>query len=157
MAKGKYYTPEFKEQAVKMVIGLHCTYDLLHASQGQCFRLDAHPDRSRSARPRRGQTPGMTAAGSRPSRNGAHRRTGLPHPRVPPRARGRPARPTSGAAADQSPQHRARPCHSIESPADSRKDLPQISLTLLATRRYSSRPLNFAANSPGITSDRRSF
>ena len=47
MAKGKYYTPEFKEQAVKMVVGLDCTYDLLHALQGQCFRLDAHPDRSR--------------------------------------------------------------------------------------------------------------
>jgi hypothetical protein len=43
MAKGKYYTPEFKEQAVKMVAGLDCTYDLLHALQGQCFRLDAHP------------------------------------------------------------------------------------------------------------------
>jgi transposase-like protein len=28
---GKYYTPEFKEQAVKMVVGLDCTYDLLHA------------------------------------------------------------------------------------------------------------------------------
>ena len=48
------------------------------------------------------------------------------------------------------------PCHSIESPADSRKDLPQISLTMLVTRRYSSRPLNFAANSPGIASNRRS-
>ena len=71
MAKGKYYTPEFKEQAVKMVVGLDCTYDLLHALQGQRFRLDAHPDRSRSAWPRRGQTPGMTAAGSRPSRTGA--------------------------------------------------------------------------------------
>jgi hypothetical protein len=33
MAKGKYYTPEFKEQAVKMVVGLDCTYDLLHASR----------------------------------------------------------------------------------------------------------------------------
>ena len=32
MAKGKYYTPEFEEQAVKMVAGLGCTYDLLHAS-----------------------------------------------------------------------------------------------------------------------------
>jgi hypothetical protein len=32
MAKGKYYTPEFKEQAVKMAVGLDCTYDLLHAS-----------------------------------------------------------------------------------------------------------------------------
>jgi hypothetical protein len=52
MAKGKYYTPEFKEQAVKMTVGLDCTYDLLHALQGHCFRLDAHPDRSRSARPR---------------------------------------------------------------------------------------------------------
>ena len=31
MAKGKYYTPEFKEQAMKMVVGLDCTYDLLHA------------------------------------------------------------------------------------------------------------------------------
>ena len=31
MAKGKYYTPEFKEQAVKMAVGLDCTYDLLHA------------------------------------------------------------------------------------------------------------------------------
>ena len=31
MAKGKSYTPEFKEQAVKMVAGLDCTYDLLHA------------------------------------------------------------------------------------------------------------------------------
>jgi transposase-like protein len=31
MAKGKYYTPEFKEQAVKMVAALDCTYDLLHA------------------------------------------------------------------------------------------------------------------------------
>jgi hypothetical protein len=30
MAKGKYYTPEFKEQAVKMAVGLDCTYDLLH-------------------------------------------------------------------------------------------------------------------------------
>ena len=26
MAKGKYYTPEFKEQAVKMAVGLDCTY-----------------------------------------------------------------------------------------------------------------------------------
>jgi len=73
--------------------------------------------------------------------HGARRRAGLPHAHVPPRARGRPARPTSGAAADQWPQHRARPCHGIESPADSRKDLPQISLTMLATRRYNSRPL----------------
>src|SRR5215469_10665348 len=70
MAKGKYYPPEFKEQAVTMVAGLDGTYDLLHAVQGQPFRLDAHPDRSRSASPRRGQTPGMTAAGSRPSRTG---------------------------------------------------------------------------------------
>ena len=31
MAKGKYYTPEFKEQAVKMAVGLDCTYDLLQA------------------------------------------------------------------------------------------------------------------------------
>jgi len=31
MAKGKYYTPEFKEQAVTMAVGLDCTYDLLHA------------------------------------------------------------------------------------------------------------------------------
>jgi hypothetical protein len=31
MAKGKYYTPEFKEQAVKMAVGLDCTFDLLHA------------------------------------------------------------------------------------------------------------------------------
>ena len=31
MAKGKCYTPEFKEQAVKMAAGLDCTYDLLHA------------------------------------------------------------------------------------------------------------------------------
>ena len=31
MAKGKYYTPEFKEQAVKMTVGLDCTYDPLHA------------------------------------------------------------------------------------------------------------------------------
>jgi hypothetical protein len=31
MAKGKHYTPEFKEQAVTMVAGLDCTYDLLHA------------------------------------------------------------------------------------------------------------------------------
>ena len=31
MAKGKYYSPEFKEQAVKMVVGLDCTYDLLRA------------------------------------------------------------------------------------------------------------------------------
>jgi hypothetical protein len=30
MAKGKYYTPEFKEQAVKMVAGLDCSHDLLH-------------------------------------------------------------------------------------------------------------------------------
>jgi hypothetical protein len=70
MAKGEYYTPEFKEQAVKMAVGLDRTYDLLQPLQGQRFRLDAHPDRSRSARPRRGQTPGMTAAGSRPSRTG---------------------------------------------------------------------------------------
>ena len=34
MAKGKYYTPEFKEQAAKMAVGLDCTYDLLHALQG---------------------------------------------------------------------------------------------------------------------------
>jgi hypothetical protein len=32
------------------------------------------------------------------------------------------------------------PCHTIKSPADSRKDLPQISLTMLVTRRCSSRP-----------------
>ena len=51
MAKGKYYTPEFKEQAVKNVVGLDCTYDLLHALYAQRFRLDAHPDRSRSAWP----------------------------------------------------------------------------------------------------------
>jgi hypothetical protein len=51
MAKEKYYTPEFKEQAVKMVVGLDCTCDLLQAIWGQCFRLDAHPDRSRSASP----------------------------------------------------------------------------------------------------------
>jgi hypothetical protein len=31
MAKGKNYTPEFKEQAVKMAVGLDCTCDLLHA------------------------------------------------------------------------------------------------------------------------------
>jgi len=31
MAKGKYYTPEFKEQAVKMMVVPGCTYDLLHA------------------------------------------------------------------------------------------------------------------------------
>jgi len=31
MAKGKYYTPEFKERAVKIAVGLDCTYDLLHA------------------------------------------------------------------------------------------------------------------------------
>ena len=31
MAKGKYYTPEFKEQAVTMAVGLGCTYDLLDA------------------------------------------------------------------------------------------------------------------------------
>jgi hypothetical protein len=31
MAKGKYRTPEFKEQAVKMAAGLDCSYDLLHA------------------------------------------------------------------------------------------------------------------------------
>jgi len=31
MAKGKNYTPELKEKAVKMVVGLDCTYDLLHA------------------------------------------------------------------------------------------------------------------------------
>ena len=36
------------------------------------------------------------------------------------------------------------------------KELPQISLAMLVTRRYSSRPLNFAANSPGIASNRRS-
>ena len=100
MAKGKYYTPDFKEQAAKMVVGLDCTYDLPHALQGQRFRLDAHPDRSRSARPRRGQTPGMTAAGSRPSRTG---RVAAPDclTHMPPRARGRPARTISGAAADQ--------------------------------------------------------
>jgi len=79
MAKGKYYPPEFKEQAVTMVAGLDGTYDLLHAVQGQPFRLDAHPDRSRSASPRRGQTPGMTAAGSRPSRTG---RVAAPVPRL---------------------------------------------------------------------------
>ena len=26
MAKGKYYAPEFKERAVKMVVGLDCTW-----------------------------------------------------------------------------------------------------------------------------------
>jgi len=31
MAKGKYYTPEFKEQALKTAVGLDCTYDLPHA------------------------------------------------------------------------------------------------------------------------------
>jgi len=31
MARGKYYTPEFKEQAVKMAVGLDCAYDLLRA------------------------------------------------------------------------------------------------------------------------------
>lgn len=31
MAKGKYYTPEFKEQGVKIVVRLDCMYDLLHA------------------------------------------------------------------------------------------------------------------------------
>jgi hypothetical protein len=31
MAKGKYYTPGFKEQAMKTVAGLDCTYDLFHA------------------------------------------------------------------------------------------------------------------------------
>jgi hypothetical protein len=31
MAKVTYCTPEFEEQAVKMVVGLDCTYDLLHA------------------------------------------------------------------------------------------------------------------------------
>ena len=36
------------------------------------------------------------------------------------------------------------PVISIESPADSRKELPQIGLTMLVTRRYSFRPLNFA-------------
>ena len=36
MAKGKYYTPEFKEQAVKMAVGLDCTYDLLHALNRSC-------------------------------------------------------------------------------------------------------------------------
>ena len=36
------------------------------------------------------------------------------------------------------------PVISIESPADSRKELPQIGLTMLVTRRYSPRPLNFA-------------
>ena len=31
MAKGKVLHSEFKEQAVKMAVGLDCTYDLLHA------------------------------------------------------------------------------------------------------------------------------
>ena len=31
MAKGNYYTPEFKDQAVKMMVVLDCTYGLLHA------------------------------------------------------------------------------------------------------------------------------
>jgi hypothetical protein len=31
MAKGRYYIPEFKEQAVKMGVGLDCAYDLLHS------------------------------------------------------------------------------------------------------------------------------
>src|ERR1700729_2348416 len=105
---------------------------------------------------RRGQTPGMTAAGSRPSRTG------------------RVAAPDCLThmchhvhAADQRdlylalPQtndHSAVPGPVIASSllSDNRKDLPQISLTMLVTRRYSSRPLNFAANSPGIASDRRS-
>jgi hypothetical protein len=29
--KERITLPEFKEQAVKMVVGLDCTYDLLHA------------------------------------------------------------------------------------------------------------------------------
>ena len=37
MAKGKYYTPEFKEQAVKMVVGLDCTYDQLEARSERHF------------------------------------------------------------------------------------------------------------------------
>ena len=32
MAKGKYYTPGFKEQAVKMVVGLDCANSLGIAS-----------------------------------------------------------------------------------------------------------------------------
>jgi hypothetical protein len=62
-----------------MVVGLDCTYNPLHASYGQRFRLDAHPDRSRSAWSRRGQTPGMTAAVP----HGARRRAGLPHAHEP--------------------------------------------------------------------------
>jgi hypothetical protein len=70
MAKGKYYTLEFKEQAVKMVVGLDCTYDLLHALQATASGWTPILTWSRSAWPRSGQTPGMTAAGSRPSRTG---------------------------------------------------------------------------------------
>ena len=86
MAKGKYYTPEFKEQAVKMVVGLGCTYDLLHALQGQCFRLDAHPDRSRSAwlPPRTDARYYRGRIEAVPHR--ARRRVGLPHAHVPLRA-----------------------------------------------------------------------
>ena len=35
MTKGKYYTPQFKEQAEKTVVGLDCTYDLLHGLIGR--------------------------------------------------------------------------------------------------------------------------
>ena len=47
------------------------------------------------------------------------------------------------------------PCHSIESPADSRKDLPQIGLTM-RDQTIQFQALNFAANSPGIASNGRS-
>ena len=69
MAKGKYYTPEFKEQAVKMAVGLDCTYDLLHA-----FETDS-PQASRSRHCRAGKPilslliPGCSVAGDQgPSR-----------------------------------------------------------------------------------------
>jgi hypothetical protein len=125
MAKGKYYTPEFKEQAVKMAVGLDCTYDLLHALPGHCFRLDAHPDRSQWAWPRRGQAPGTTAAGSRPSRTGRVSAPGcLTHVCH------------HVHAADQRDLHLALPqtnghstvpgpVRASSPPADSRKDLPQ--------------------------------
>jgi len=90
----------------------------------------------------------MTAAGSRPSRTG------------------RVAAPDCLThmchhvhAADQRDLHLAllqtNDHSTVPGPVMASSLLPQISLTMLATRRYNSRPLNFATNSPGIESDRR--
>src|SRR5215469_16184864 len=101
MAKGKYYTPEFKEQAVKMVVGLDCTLRSAPHLIGPVLPAGrpSRPVAISMAAPRTGARYDRGRIEAVPHR--ARRRTGLPHAHVPPRPRGRPARPTSGAAADQ--------------------------------------------------------